>query len=119
LSDHDARNIAALARVYGVIRAFVASDEAIFAYWNRLSRKIVRDVGAAKYDTELIIALEDAFESVCPELRVVSFASLDQVSRDAINKGLRVATTIPRWCIGNCDVLMPRLCGHAHEHCAA
>lgn len=70
LTDRQAANLAAFARLYGVIRWFHASDGAFDSDWNTLAVEGVRAVEPAADADDLIKRLEEFLQPVAPTLRV-------------------------------------------------
>jgi hypothetical protein len=69
-SDHSVENLAAFARVYGYVRFFHPSDQAVAVDWDKFALLGAEAVREAKNPDELRLALLRTFQPVAPSLRL-------------------------------------------------
>jgi hypothetical protein len=70
LTDAGLRNLAALAKLFGVVRHFHPGDEAAAVDWNIVAIEAVRNVEDARSPAQLASALQRVFAQVAPTVRV-------------------------------------------------
>jgi C-terminal processing protease CtpA/Prc len=70
LSDAGLRNLTAFTKLFGIVRHFHPSDEAMDADWNRIAVEGVRKVEGAGTPRELAAALQEVFRPAAPTLQV-------------------------------------------------
>lgn len=70
LSDQEQRNLVALAKLWGPVRYFHASNASLHASWNPLTIQMVREMCIAVDDTSAAEALARGFAAVCPLLTI-------------------------------------------------
>jgi len=71
LTPQGLENLAALARMFGVVRYFHPSDEAAAADWSRFAITAVRAVEGATSPTELAAKLQSVFAPIAPRVQVL------------------------------------------------
>lgn len=79
LTDQERRNLTALARLWGPVRYFHASNASIHTSWNLFTLQLVREMREAKDDAAANDVLRRGFGAVCPLLAIVpqSEAAID------------------------------------------
>ena len=85
LSASGAENLAAFARVYGLVRWFHPTDAAASADWERVAIAAIPQVEAAGSAEELAAVIENTFRPYAPELSVSASLPLEAKGLDALS----------------------------------
>jgi len=76
LSDRQLRNLNAFTRIYGYVRYFHPSKEALSADWNHIAVTGAAKILSSATDVELIAALNSIFKPIAPTVDVVNTSQI-------------------------------------------